>query len=164
MIMVPGKIQANLLHTGNQRFIRGFLFRLIVVCSSGQFHQFAPPFNTLEEGAVFGNELCFFSACLRLLRTAFFKNSFSSVTLPSSLSSSRTRASRWLPGMVPDPVCRWHIVFPSAKLTGSDVVTPAQISRSGRLTEQLLNNRSFEILSEPSSFNDRVLSPPFKRL
>jgi hypothetical protein len=28
----------------------------------------------------------------------------------------------------------------------------------------LLNNRSFEILSEPSSFNDRVLSPPFKRL
>jgi hypothetical protein len=31
---------------------------------------------------------------LRPLRTAFFKNSFSSVTLSSNRSSSRTRASR----------------------------------------------------------------------
>ena len=116
---VAGKVQTNLLHTGDQRLIRRLFLRFVVICSFGQFHQFAPPFNSLDEGAVLGNELCFFSAFLRLLSTAFFKNSFSSVTLPKSLSSSRTRASRSatfhssarLPGSSRSPRC-WMVCFP----------------------------------------------------
>ncbi|MDH3884434.1 MAG: hypothetical protein OET63_09475, partial [Desulfobacterales bacterium] len=39
------------------------------------------------------------------------------------------------------------LFFPGVKLAGGDVVAPAQFSKAGRLTEQLLNNRSFKILS-----------------
>jgi len=47
------------------------------------------------------------------------------------------------------------LFFPGVKLTGSNVVAPAQFSRAGNLTEQLLNKRSFKILSKPSSFHSK---------
>ena len=59
-ISIPGKVQKNLLHTLNQRLVRSFFLRLVVVTASGKIHQFTPPFNVFDEGAVFGNELSFF--------------------------------------------------------------------------------------------------------
>jgi hypothetical protein len=42
-LSVRKKVQANLLHTRYQRFAKRFFHRLIVIiCSSGKFHQFAP--------------------------------------------------------------------------------------------------------------------------
>jgi hypothetical protein len=52
--------------------------------------------------------------------------------------------------------------FPSIQLTGGNAVKPAKLCGTGRFTEQLLNYRSFEILSEASVSHDRVLSPPLR--
>ena len=46
---------------------------LVIVRSSWQFHEFAPPLNALDKGAILGNELSFFLVCFRLFLTAFLK-------------------------------------------------------------------------------------------
>jgi hypothetical protein len=83
---------------------------------------------------------------LRLLRTDFLTNSFSRVTFPESRSRSRTQVSS------------------SASRDGSwSGVPPAQLCGTGYFTEQLLNNRSFEILSEPSASHTWSFPLPFRR-
>jgi hypothetical protein len=47
------------------------------------------------------------------------------------------------------------LFFPGVKLDGVNVVSPSQLSMAGSLIEKLLNDRSFKILSEPSSFHDK---------
>jgi len=106
-VSVTGKLQADITDAGFQNRIGRFLLPLMVKASPGQIHQCTSPLNAFDKGAVFGNELSFFSVRLRLFLTALFKNSFSRVTLPSRRSSSRTLAAS------------------SASLDGSDVSFPS---------------------------------------
>jgi hypothetical protein len=92
-IPVSGKLQADIADSGFQNLLGRFLLLLMVKTSPGQIHEFAPPLNALDKGAILGNELSLFSVRLRLFLTALFKNSFSRVTLPSKHSSSRTLAA-----------------------------------------------------------------------
>jgi len=87
-IPIAGKLQTDIANAGFQALIRSFFFILVVKTPPGQIHQFTPPLNAFDKGAILGNELSLFSVCFRLLHTSFFKNSFSRVTLPSRRSSS----------------------------------------------------------------------------
>jgi hypothetical protein len=92
-IPVSGKLQTDIADSGFQSFFGRFSLSRMVKASPGQIHEFAPPLNAFDKGAIFGNELSFLSVRLRLFLTALFKNSFSRVTLPSRHSSSRTLAA-----------------------------------------------------------------------
>src|SRR5271157_10965 len=87
-VPVSGKLQTNVANARFQSSIRRFLLLRMIKTSAGQVHEFAPPLNALDKGAILGNELSLFSVSFRLFLTAFFKNSFSKVTLPSKHSSS----------------------------------------------------------------------------
>src|SRR5208337_1096919 len=73
-VSVSGKLQADIINTGLQTLIGRFILPLMIKASSGQIHEFAPPLNALDKGAIFGNELSLFSVRLRLFLTALFKN------------------------------------------------------------------------------------------
>ena len=60
-------------------------------------------------------------------------------SLPASLMAM-IRFQVGFPGRFRIQLAIGILFFPGIKLAGSDVVTPAQLSGAGRLTEQLLNN------------------------
>jgi hypothetical protein len=72
-IPVAGKLQADITDPGDQGILRRGLLMLVVIASPGQVHQFAPPLNAFDKGAILGNELSLFSVFFRLLCTAFLK-------------------------------------------------------------------------------------------
>jgi hypothetical protein len=127
-ISVLGKVQANVLHTLNQYLIRRLFLRLIIICSSGQFHQFTPSFNTLDEGAVFGNGLCFFLSCLRLLRTAFLRIHFQCDFAQKPLKFPDASFQFGFPGWLRIELAVGILFFPSVKLAGGNIVTPVPFS------------------------------------
>jgi hypothetical protein len=92
-VSISGKLQADISDTGFQYFVGRFFLLLMVKASPGQIHEFAPPLNAFDKGAIFGNELSLFSVRVRLFLTALFKNSFSRVTLPRRHSNSLTLAA-----------------------------------------------------------------------
>jgi hypothetical protein len=113
-VSIAGKLQTDVTNARFQNSIRRFRLLLVIKTSAGQVHEFAPPLNALDKGAIFGNELSFFSVRFRLFLMAFFKNSFSRVTLPSKHSNSRTLAasSASLFGSVfsfPSAYCLFHV-------------------------------------------------------
>ena len=109
-------------------------------------------FNTLDGDTVFFSELCFFSAWLRLLHMAFFKNLLSILTLLSSRSRSQAWASD-------SAFCMGTISsLTSAYCFFRYKAGRKRCCKAGTLAEQLLNSRSFKILREPAAFHQRVLS------
>ena len=80
--------------------------RPVVIAAPREAHECAPPRGGGEQGPVGGQERPLLSTCARLRCKAFFKNSFSSVSLPTICSNWRTRSSRatsWA-GSAPNPL------------------------------------------------------------
>ena len=93
-IAVTGKLFNDGFDAAGKLCLVEWLFlRLVVIGAVRQVHQLAPPLDVLDEVPVGGYELPLFFTGDRLLCTAFFKNSFSRVSLPTSCSNCRTRSS-----------------------------------------------------------------------
>ena len=56
-VPVTGELQADVSNTAFQSLIGRFLLLLMIKASPGKIHEFAPPWNALDKGAIFGNEL-----------------------------------------------------------------------------------------------------------
>ena len=110
-ISIIGKIQASLLHTREQRFVSWFLLRLVIASSPGKIHQFTPPFNVFDQGAIVGNELALFCACLRLLRNAFLKIHFPGRLCATGVEVYKPGLQVQLAGMAPDQDCSQYTAF-----------------------------------------------------
>ena len=75
-VPIPREFQAEISNAINKGLLRGFMFWRIIISSSWELHQLAPPLNAFDKGAILGNEASLFSACLRLFRKAFLGTRF----------------------------------------------------------------------------------------
>ena len=98
-IAIAGKLKAdsfNTIHEISLPFLllRALGFVLVVEGAMSNIHKLAPPSDTADEVPAPGDDLPFLGEWLRLLCNPLFRNSFSSVSLPTSRSSFSTLSLR----------------------------------------------------------------------